>query len=90
MGYFLRRLASHSLSLGFGFGRSLLGVVALPCIVCLSMYCERSGADGVLPVDVAELMLPLPSLQCDGNVKRATCRDGATDARHGNDRDIVE
>lgn len=56
----------------------------------LSIYSERSGADGVLPIDVAELVLPLPPLQCDGNVKRATCGDGATDARHGNDGDIVE
>jgi len=44
----------------------------------------------VLPVYVAELMLPLASLQRDWNVESSTCWDSATDTRHSNDWDVVE
>lgn len=49
------------------------------------LHCEFDS-----PVDVAELMFALPSLERDGDIERPAGGDGASHSRHGDDGDVFD
>lgn len=57
--------------------------------VRISMIPKKNESSRDIPVNVAELVLAQAALQADGDIKRSTSGDSASDTRHGDNRDVL-